>query len=122
LVLRRRRVQRRRGRFRLFAGLCCTAPVAEVSDVGFDSDTITVYWTPSGPNSVYDVARQDLDAMLTGAPLECLVTGLDAASYSDVEEPAAGAVYGYLVRANNDCGPGGWGMTSRGEPRTATCP
>ena len=101
---------------------CCTTPPGEVSGVGFDADEVTVYWTPSAPDGVYDVARQNLGGVAAGEPLECLVSGLDTASYSDLDEPAAGTLFCYLVRASNACGAGSWGAASGGEPRTATCP
>lgn len=97
---------------------CSSAP-GEVHGVSaLDSDTII--WSPMGGNVAYALARGDLAGLGVGAPADCAASGLTATMHDDLEVPASGAAFYYLVNATNACGSGPWGPP--GQTRVTTCP
>jgi hypothetical protein len=65
-------------------------------------------WAPHAGDSSYGISRGELSALGPNAYGDCLVQGLVALAYEDVQVPAAGHGFFYLVQAHNDaCG--GWG-------------
>ena len=98
----------------------CSGPPNEVANLRMIEDGRTMQWAPgfqfgSDP-PVYDTLRADGPRAFDGAV--CIETddGSDTRA-SDVEDPAAGEVYYYLVRAENGCGLGPLGQASSGEDR-----
>jgi hypothetical protein len=82
--------------------------------------------TISGSGTGYDVVR-GLVSQLRGpgrfADASCLADSQSAASYSDIDLPAPGDAFYYLVRAQNGCATAGWGSGIGGAPRAITsCP
>jgi hypothetical protein len=51
-----------------------------------------------------------------------VITDLPGASHDDLDEPAPGTSWYYLVRATNGCGAGPWGNGTAGEGRIVGCP
>jgi len=91
------------------------------------SPATTVQWVGQ-PASIYDVAG-GLVAQLRvdggSASASCLANDQPTASWDDPRpNPAAGAGYYYLVRAEGPCGTGSYGQASSGAPRvpTSDCP
>lgn len=98
-----------------------------VQDVLFGADKQTLDWNAPallGSTAViYDTVRADTATTFDPAGV-CVETddGVDLQSV-DAGVPPSGAVYYYLVRAQNGCGQGSVSDDSNGVPRTATgCP
>jgi uncharacterized protein YjiK len=95
----------------------------EVRNLAFDADKETLRWNvpqePGGPLPLYDTIRSD-DASDFVSTSSCIETsdGSDELA-SDDEEPSAGAVFHYLIRAKNNCGEGSVGAKSVGGDRSA---
>jgi hypothetical protein len=101
----------------------------EVTGAAFDPDGATLRWdsqgSPAGgPLVAYDVLRGSAVGVPVGSGAEtCLVNGTAATSFADPAPPPSGQRFWYLVRAANVCGPGSYGQSSGGTPRTsASCP
>lgn len=100
------------------------APLAvpdEVREVRF-ADKTTLSWRAVPFNVlVYDVLRSPNAQDFTAA--DCVETDDTDTTAQDATTPAAGVVFYYLVRAENDCGEGSLGTRSDGVERTGTsCP
>ena len=87
----------------------CTGLPPEVSGLHMEADHVTLTWSPFGPSVSYDVARGTMSGLRAGAGATCLESGVAGASYQDLELPAAGESFFYLVRAVSACGAGPWG-------------
>jgi hypothetical protein len=95
----------------------CAGPPLEVTNVGFSPDKVTLLWNrasyASGGAPVYDALRSlaadDFD--LGGT---CLATDVGVTSAVDGGTPAAGEVFHYLVRPQNECGVGSLGAGRSG--------
>jgi hypothetical protein len=86
----------------------------------------TLDWTPGDPGAVspfFDTLRSTDASDFVNAAL-CLESDQPDTSAVDTDLPAAGALFYYLVRAENDCpGPGSLGTDSSGTERTGpSCP
>jgi aminopeptidase N len=83
----------------------------------------TLSWTAAARADAYDLSRGSIGEIASGygACLEALIPGL---TYVDIDEPAAGDGFFYLVRGNDTaCGGGGpTGFDSAGTPRPPACP
>jgi List-Bact-rpt repeat protein len=100
---------------------------AEVQGVILDGQTPTGLTWSAASGAVYDVASGALsDLRVSGTTTAaCLSNNLATAGYSDVRpDPAPGAGYYYITRAQGACGPGTYGFASAGPERvpTAACP
>ncbi len=97
----------------------------EIAGLTFESES-TFSWQPGPPGlgAIHDIARGLLDELPvgSGAAEICLVSE-PSNSTTDLDPPAAGAGYWYLVRGRNDCGIGTYGQQSDTTERvTAVCP
>jgi len=105
----------------LTPGSCSSAP-AEIHSVRIDSDLQTVRWAAAsysgGSVPVYDVLRSGT-ASDFGIGTTCLESddGADTLAL-DVQQPAAGQLFFYLVRAENECGAGSLGGGRSGQACT----
>jgi hypothetical protein len=88
-------------------------------------------WTSQDPSAgagtVYDLASGLVgDLRLSGgfAGAACVANDVADTPYDDTRAgPSSGSGYYYLVRAQNACGAGGYGLRSNGAPRIVTvCP
>jgi len=85
-------------------------------------------WTAGGPGVRYDVAGGTVLALQAGGgtgDATCLADDQSAAAWTDPRpDPAAGDGWYYLVREQNACGSGGYGLASAGSPRLpgSDCP
>jgi dipeptidyl aminopeptidase/acylaminoacyl peptidase len=118
-----------------FGGACdCSPAVADVwSTPGpaggllFPDRTQLVWDAPGEPGATsvrYDLLRSTSADDFTDASVVCVESddGADRTAI-DGDTPAPGATNHYLVRAENDCGPGGLGSGSDGVPRAGRdCP
>ncbi len=109
------------------AGTPGSAPPETAGLVVTGAAGTTLSWTAAGPGAVYDVAGATLTTLQGGgtASAACLSNDGAAASFLDGRpDPAAGAGYYYLVRAQNVCGPGTYGFNSASVERVlpAACP
>ena len=102
---------------------------AEVTEVRFASDKITVKWNSgaagSGSGTVHDVVRGRISQLPVGAggSESCIAPGGVAANAQDPSAPPLGDGYWYLVRGKNACGTGTYGHASSGsEEVSAACP
>ena len=103
------------------------APPGDVGTLSLQSDTLS--WsslaTTAGPGTMYDVARGDIANLETAGTagsvaLACAMAGTTA---TDVETPATGAGFYYMIRGRNSCGAGSWGKDSRQVDRISNaCP
>ena len=98
---------------------------AEVMGLIFAGDKQTLEWNSAAPaagtSTVHDVTRGTLDE--PGSGEVCLEPGTPDATTSDLDIPAGGEFFGYLVRGRNVCGPGTYGFQSDGTERTSpVCP
>jgi hypothetical protein len=87
-------------------------------EAGFlGSDKETYSWVPQPGAMQYEVARSTAPDFSSG----CTITTTDQSKWVDGEDPAAAAVFYYLVRP---IAPhvGSWGLTGWGAERTLTCP
>jgi len=90
-------------------------------------DDHTMSWDPpaalGGTSVFYDAIRSDNPASFN-APALCILDAGGSPSVVDTMQPAAGAVFNYLVRARNNCPtPGTLGNRSDGTARTGVvCP
>ena len=92
-----------------------------VTGLAWASDRQTLSWDSAIPQAGSGTAHQVL--RIGGSSEVCLEAGTAGTSVVDVEVPAVGLVAGYLVRARNACGTGGYGTWSDGTPRTSSaCP
>jgi hypothetical protein len=101
----------------------------EVTGAAFDPNAATLRWdsqggTAGGPPITYDVLRGSAVGVPVGSGSEsCLVDGTGATSFADPAMPPSRQRFWYLVRAANACGPGSYGQSSGGTPRTSgACP
>jgi len=110
----------------------CGALPSEVDDgvrLAHDEGVTTITWTEA-PGSVTSSVLRGLVGQLPvgpgGGDELCLETDIAGTSTTDAEEPAPGEAFWYLVRGDNDCGDGPYGVASEGgvlAPRqSATCP
>lgn len=91
------------------------------------TSSTVIAWNPEGVGFRYDLAGGTLsDLRLDSglARLGCLANNLPSAEVSDGRPaPVAGDGYYYLVRPQNRCGPGTYGISSSGDGRpSADCP
>jgi hypothetical protein len=100
-----------------------TADVGEVTGLRFDADTVTVRWDGVVGADFYDVSR-GLISSLDGADYgACLSENLTGTTLQDVDLPADGEGFFYLVRADDAvCGPGPAGLRGDDQPRSNTNP
>jgi hypothetical protein len=102
---------------------CLDAP-GEVETLTFWSDKTTLDWMPPAELGgavapVYDVVRSNAGDDFTGN-VTCIQADDGANTYAvDPEPPAVNTVFYYLVRAENECGPGSAGQDSGGVERPA---
>ncbi len=101
----------------------------DVTGLRFATDKTTLNWNAlapvPGPTAVYDLMRGLTSQFpVGGKPAEtCLASATTATSRTDATLPALGTSFYYLVRGINSCGPGTYGSSSSGVPRTPTvCP
>ena len=100
----------------------------EVSGAAFDPDSATLRWdaqgTPGGPPVAFDVLRGSSVGVPVGSgPESCVADATVETSFTDPATPPSRQRFWYLVRAANACGPGSYGQSSGGTPRTsASCP
>jgi len=97
----------------------CTQPPGEVTGVVADSK-VRMTWSPGGTGIEYDVARGVVADLAGGAPALCVSADSPNSFHEDLQEPAPGAAFYYLVGAANACGAGPWGPPSL--LRTGACP
>jgi hypothetical protein len=102
---------------------------AEVAGVRIESGGTTLVWEASQPTSgsttVHDVLRGRLSELPvgSGAGETCLAAGTVEATASDLDAPASGTGFWYLVRGRNGCGTGTYGASSAGVTRVSgVCP
>lgn len=106
---------------------CAGAPVAppgEVQDIRATGDS-TLDWLAVSGATGYEVLRGLLSALPVGpgGGDELCLGAVPSPPFTDAHVPAAGSGIWYLIRALDDCGPGGWGAASGGGPRASTtCP
>ncbi|MCP3981134.1 MAG: S8 family serine peptidase [bacterium] len=99
----------------------CFQPPVDVPNLILLSDKQTLSWDASayagGNPPLYDVLRAD---SATGFGLAFCVESDDGVDTQavDVDDPAVGATRYYLIRAENDCGPGTLGQNSAGAQRS----
>ncbi|MBI3447514.1 MAG: glycosyl hydrolase [Acidobacteria bacterium] len=104
------------------------AAPGEVTGLAFAADRITLGWNSAAPAAGSATVHQVLRGGVTGLPVggageSCLSTGTVATSLADSAVPPGGMAFWYLVRAENACGAGGYGLTSAGSPRASgACP
>ena len=112
------------------AGACTGAPLTvptDVTNVAFQSNKQTLTWDSAlgaGPGTVHEIPRGLVSQLPvgSGAGEICLATTA-AASTNDPATPGIGASFWYLVRGQNSCGTGSYGVTSNLTPRITTiCP
>jgi len=95
----------------------------EVEDLAFDADAATLRWTgaisASGSGTVHDLRRGLVGDLPfeAGAPGDCVAAGIPGSSSLDPATPASHAVFYYLVRGRDACGPGTFGQSSSGAER-----
>jgi len=111
--------------FRLDGGfLFFNPPPGEVNGLQFTSPQALV-WSPEKSAGFYEVYRDPLSALATGATGACFASGLTAETASDVSVPAPGAGWFYLVTVRNRLGEEGTkGHRSNGaeRPNPLPCP
>ena len=100
------------------------SPPGEVANQRLAPDKQTIQWDASVLASRYDVVRGDLTALPVGpgGGDEVCYGGVSAATTTDATTPAASSGFWYLVRADNACGNGSYGMGTTGPRITTTCP
>jgi hypothetical protein len=70
-------------------------------------------WNAIADADVYSVLRGDVEGLAVAAYGDCLAEGIDSGNFEDLEVPAVGTAYFYLVQAQNfDCGLGSLGIGS----------
>jgi len=92
-----------------------------------DPTGTTLSWTAAPGTVLYDVAGGTLDDLRTGGTAAAVCLSNDGTTTSmedDRPNPAAGAGYYYLVRAQSACGAGTYGFNSASVERSlpAACP
>jgi hypothetical protein len=104
----------------------CLAAPGEATDLRFPGDATTLAWDRpadmGGPvTPLYDVVRAGSPQGFAGAAL-CVESDDGADSVAvDADLPSTGAVFYYLVRAENDCGAGTLGTGAAGERTAIDC-
>ena len=89
----------------------------------------TITWTPASGSATSSVLRGTVAQLPVGpggGDEICLETDIAGSSATDPEDPDPGTAFWYLVRGENDCGDGTYGVASQGgvlTPRSSTtCP
>jgi hypothetical protein len=101
---------------------------AEVTDLHFAADGVTLEWDSAAPvagsATVHDVLAGATGELPVGSGVSETCAGTTAASSIVVPEvPSPGSGYWYLVRGRNLCGDGTYGNASDGTARaSAVCP
>ena len=81
-------------------------------------DSSRLVWTSAAGAERYSVTRSQIANVASNAYGDCIADGLDEHEYQDVDVPAPGTGYAYLVQAENlDCGRGPLGFDSSGSER-----
>jgi len=110
------------------AGTCSgvAGPPPEIGGVSAAGhNTTTLSWTGLGGGTTYDLMTSTLADLRIQATsgATCLANDVPQTSFVDTQSnPAGGAGYYYLIRAQNVCGNGGYGSDSSGNPRTPVAP
>jgi len=101
----------------------CDGIAGEVPGLWFTGPT-TLEWWPEYQAGTYRLYRDDLTAVSAGTYGQCLASGIVATTAQDVEVPAPGAGYFYLVTSVSSSGSeGGKGYDSAGAERLGdVCP
>jgi len=103
----------------------CTFAPGEVPSLKFSDDPHTLVWLPAtyvGGTTRYDVLRSNEPDDFRRAQSGALCVESDDAADTtavDTAVPGAGALFFYLVRAENECGPGPLSLTQTGLSCTA---
>jgi hypothetical protein len=118
-----------------FGGACDCSPdgpeewaiPGETVAITFADRTRLDWQAPAGPGGTsarYDVLRSDAASDFAGAGASCVESDdVSDRTALDPDTPLPGAVYFYLVRAENGCGGGSLGTASDGTPRAGReCP
>ncbi len=100
-----------------------SSPAGEAQAVGWpDAGKTTLGWTTDPEATESNVYRGDFGTVFDPA-WTCLAAGVIGDTYDDVDVPAAGEGFHYLVSGENGCGESGVGQDSDGVPRVpAACP
>ena len=95
-----------------------SASLEEAWGLVFAADRQTLHWNGARGADRYDLSRGDLSSLDGSDYGACLAEDLQVFSYTDADEPAAGAGFFYLVRGDDAvCGGGSLGADSTGAPR-----
>lgn len=94
----------------------------EVHDVAFAGDKITITWAASPDATSYDIVRGLVSALPVGpgGNDEVCFGSVPSASTVDNALPAPGTGFWYLLRGQNTCSNGIYGLQSNGLPQTTT--
>ena len=85
-------------------------------------------WLTAGPTEIYDIARGLRADILTDEGVDgavCVQSNLAAIQWNDTDpDPLPGQTFYYIVRGQNICGVGTYGLATSGGERipTGTCP
>ena len=97
-------------------------PAEQSSALAFQT-AASFSWTPSSGTGVsYNVYRGAWPVGAFNQQVSCFQAGLTSTSVTDMQLPAAGNGFSYLVSGRNSCGEGTLGSTSAGAPRPNTLP